>query len=213
VAFDGSAYTHEISAPALLDNLLADGRIPPFVAILPDSGTAEMRNRELACHAPFAEFLVGELLPWARQKVHFTDDPRWTFVAGSSYGGLASSYVALQHPEVFGNVLSQSGSYWWVPEGAPEDERLTRQYALAPRKPLRFYMDVGALETGNAMIEGGPDQRLSNRHLRDVLQAKGYPVHYTEYSGGHDYIWWQGTLADGLLALLKGRRWKASLGG
>jgi hypothetical protein len=29
-----------------------------------------------------------------------------------------------------------------------------------------------------------------------------YTLHYAEYNGGHDYICWQGTLADGLLALV-----------
>jgi enterochelin esterase-like enzyme len=38
-----------------------------------------------------------------------------------------------------------------------------------------------------------------------VLRAKGCEVHYTEFAGGHDYVWWRGTLADGLRALL-GRR-------
>jgi enterochelin esterase-like enzyme len=32
-----------------------------------------------------------------------------TVVAGSSFGGLAATYAALRHSEVFGNVLCQSG--------------------------------------------------------------------------------------------------------
>ena len=38
--------------------------------------------------------------------------------------------------------------------------------------------------------------------LRAVLRAKGYPVRYAEFSGGHHFLCWRGTLADGVLALL-----------
>jgi hypothetical protein len=37
--------------------------------------------------------------------------------------------------------------------------------------------------------------------MRDVFLARGYEVHYQESVGGHDYLSWRGTLADGLLAL------------
>jgi enterochelin esterase family protein len=38
--------------------------------------------------------------------------------------------------------------------------------------------------------------------LRDVLRVKGYEVHFQEFAGGHDYLSWRGTLADGLIALM-----------
>jgi enterochelin esterase family protein len=37
----------------------------------------------------------------------------------------------------------------------------------------------------------------TNRHMRVVLLAKGYEVHYQQFVGGHDYLSWRGTLADG----------------
>lgn len=209
--FDGQAYTSFVNTPVILDNLLADGLIPPFVAVFPESLDGETRSRELPCYSPFAKFLAQELLPWAHEKALFTDDPRWTFVGGSSYGALAASFAALQYPEIFGNVISQSGSYWWRSAGTAEDEWLIRQYALTQRLSTHFYMDVGLMETVG-VYEFGPNQRLANRHMRDVLQAKGYSVHYSEYNGGHEYCWWQGTLADGLLALLEGRRRKGGKG-
>ena len=42
----------------------------------------------------------------------------------------------------------------------------------------------------------------SNRLLRDVLLAMGYTVRYDEYYGGHDFMRWRGSIADGLIALI-----------
>ena len=198
--FDGQACIDLLAVPTVLDNLLAESHIPSLVAVMVDNPDREARNRELPCHQPFADFLVRELLPWARARYHVTDDPARTIVGGESYGGLAATFAGLRHPEVFGNVLSQSGSFWWKPDGEEEHEWLTRQFVDSPALPLRFYLDVGLLEN---TYDGGPSQRCTNRHMRDVLRAKGYPVHYVEYNGGHDYVWWRGTLADGLLALVE----------
>src|SRR5207253_408517 len=99
-------------------------------------------------------------------------------------------------PEVFGAVLAQSGSYWWPAEADGEPGRLLREYATRPRAALRFYLDVGDRET--QPVPGGGDMLTMTRRLRDVLTAKGYPVTYAEYHGGHDYVNWRETIADGL---------------
>ena len=93
---------------------------------------------------------------------------------------------------------SQSGAFWWRPDEAEEHGWLVRQCVASERLPPRFYMDAGTFERGIR----DPSILHYNRHMRDVLRAKGYPVSYSEFSGGHDYICWQGTLADGLLALV-----------
>jgi enterochelin esterase-like enzyme len=195
VVFDGFAYLHAIPTPTILDNLLASKKLPPFVALLVDNVE---RNRELPCHAPFADFLTQELLPWARERYTITPAPARTVVAGSSYGGLAAAYAGFRHPEVFGNVLSQSGAFWWLPTGDAEHEWLIHQFVAGPRLPLRFSLDVGTFENGFQ----DPSMLVANRHMRDVLRAKDYPVAYAEYLGGHDYPCWEITLPAGLLALV-----------
>jgi enterochelin esterase family protein len=46
-----------------------------------------------------------------------------------------------------------------------------------------------------------PNQLIVSRHMRDVLRAKGYLVHYHETDGRHDHPSWRDTLADGIVAL------------
>ena len=201
---DGWFYANLIPAPTILDNLLAEGKLPPLVAIMIGSlSYGEVRKRDYGCYLPYINFLTQELLPWARNKVHLTDDPSQTAIVGASRGGLMAGYIGLMMPKVFGNVLSQSGSFGWKPEGEHEQEWLPRQYATSPKVPLRFYLEAGSFETDLMMVDGFSINLLaSNRHIRDVLQAKGYPIFYHEFSGGHSCVIWRGTLADGLLALL-----------
>lgn len=211
VLFDGVAFKDWVPTPVILDNMIAKGLIPPMVAIILDNPTPVSRNTELPCNADFADFLAKEVVPWMRQNYHATSDPSRVVVAGSSYGGLASTYAALRHPEVFGNVLSQSGSYWWAPDGSFEPEWLTKEFVKSPKLPVKFYLDVGLMEVGS-MPNDAPTQVAVNRHMRDVLQAKGYSVTYREFNGAHEYYNWRGTLSDGLLALI-GKQQAASASG
>jgi enterochelin esterase-like enzyme len=177
VLFDGHAYTTLAPAPVVLDNLIAAGRIPPLAAVLPDSLDTESRWRDLAGNAEFLEHVVEDLVPLAGVAA----DPARTVAAGSSLGGLASAYAALERPDVFGNALVQSGAWSLAPD-------------LLEREPVpvRCYLDVGVLE----------DFAEPVRAARDALRAQGYDVAYREFPGGHDFFWWRETLAWGLLALL-----------
>src|SRR5262245_7820942 len=193
VVFDGIAYTAMVPTPIILDNLIAQNRIAPLVAVVLANVTTTSRSEELPCNPRFADFLAGEVVPWMRQNYNITTEPSRIIVAGSSLGGLAATYAGFRHPEVFGNVLSQSGSFWWKPEGDNKDEWLTRQFEASPKLSVRFYLDVGLMEP--------PDMVAGNRRMRDALRAKGYQIFYREFNGGHEYVNWRGTFADGLLFL------------
>ena len=206
VLFDEDAYLSLIPTPTILDNLIAEGRIPPVIALLVGNAPGA-RDRELPCNPKFSRALVTELLPWAHGLYNFTSDPRHTVVAGSSAGGLAAACSGLWYPEAFGNVLSQSGAFHRTPpsgsdttDSSLEPNWVARQFISCPKKPLRFYLDAGSAEFN---ATGGADSILFCTHtLRDVLRAKGYTVDFQEFAGGHDYLGWRGTLADGLMALM-----------
>jgi enterochelin esterase-like enzyme len=199
IFLDGRTYSSDIPGPVILDNLLAAGRIPPMVAVFVANPSAEARVLEMACHPPFAEFLARELIPWVRRGVRVTADPSKTAIIGSSLGGLAAAFASSKHPDVFGNVLSMSGSFYWKLPEEIESEWLARQLATGPKLPLRFYLEAGLME--DRQRPEGTSLLASNRHLRTVLQAKGYDVGYREFNGGHSILNWRGSLADGLLAL------------
>jgi len=212
VVFDQEAYLKPDQVPTnvILDNLIAAGRIPPLVAVLISNPSQQARGLELPCNPEYAEFLNSELMPWVRANWNVTRDPHQVTVAGSSYGGLASAWAAYRHPETFGNVLSQSGSYWWSPRGDPahpekmeegaESGWLPRLFMNSEKLDVRFYLDAGLFEVD--LSGSGGSILLPNRAMRDLLRAKGYEVHYQEFVGGHDYLSWRETLADGLLFLL-----------
>jgi enterochelin esterase family protein len=67
---------------------------------------------------------------------------------------------------------------------------------------LRFHLAAGTFESDKN--GGGGEILETTRHLRDVLLAKGYEVHYQQFVGGHDGLSWRGMFADGLIALLGG---------
>jgi enterochelin esterase-like enzyme len=146
--------------------------------------------------------LNGELAPFIRKNYNVSDDPDRTIIAGYSLGGLAAAYEGFRHAETFGLILTQSGSFWYEPTHAEyaEPNWLARQFAKTEKLRLRFYMDAGVYEVNQWGVATGI--LMMNRLLRDVLIAKGYEVHYQEFTGDHEYINWRGTLADGLIALI-----------
>lgn len=201
--FDGWFYLDLAPAPTILDNLLAAGRLPPLVAILVGHPWDKHRRRDLACHPPFEQFLVDEIIPWARRTYHLIGNPGQTAVVGASLGGLMAAYMGLRHADVFGNVLAQSGHFGWKPSEDEEDCWLVRQVMASARLPLRFYVEAGRFETAiPSPLPGLKDFLASARRMRGALTAQGYDVHYSEFSGGHNPVCYRGSLADGLMALL-----------
>ena len=203
ILFDGWGYANLMPTFTILDNLIADQLIPPTVVVMPDSLDTETRLKELVFHLPFNQFLVSELMPWIYRQYAVTTDPAKTVIGGSSAGGLAAAYAALEYPQMFGNMLAQSGAFSLAPPWETDYGWLARQYALREKSSLRFHLDVGTLEENSYQeLRSRPSTLEGNRHMRDTLTEKSYPVHYVEFSGGHDYISWQGTLGEGLRALL-----------
>ena len=194
----GLDYLNEIPVPTILDNLISQRRIPPLAAIFVDN-TGD-RFQDFQSTQQFTRSFSAELIPWARTTLHSPADPRRIIVTGYSAAGLEAGYIAYRHPDLVGNVLSQSGAFWrqFEGEGASESEWLATQYAAVSKRETRFFIDVGGQETRAA----GGTFKDANIRLRDVLLTKGYAVDYNDVPGGeHEFIHWRTTIGDGLIFL------------
>jgi enterochelin esterase family protein len=123
-------------------------------------------------------FLVDTLLPKVTGAFQLCPRAEDHGVAGASLGGLISSYAAEQHPELFGFVGSQSGSYF-------VNTVVQDRIAQDPVLPLRFYLDHGC----------PGDNCDENRAFVAQLLERGYPVTHLEQTGAqHDWSYWEGRL-------------------
>ena len=224
VLFDGDdILSDDFQGQTTLDNLIAAHKIPPTVVVMVDN-VGNRRLVDLVANPEFADFMATELVPWVRAHYNVTRDPGRTVVSGKSAGGLAAAYMGLRHPEVFGNVFSQSGAFWWSPEHSggvcaskcpedggrrsdpdSEDSRtegnwMAKQFVTSPKLPVRFFLEAGTFEVDRERT--GADILEATRTLRDVLLAKGYEVHFQQFVSGHEELSWRGTFADGLITLL-----------
>ncbi|MEG0307204.1 MAG: alpha/beta hydrolase-fold protein [Clostridium sp.] len=189
---DGFDYINSMSAQTVLDNLIDEGAIESTICVLVE--TSKNRYEELTCNDSFSKFIATEIMPWVYENYNVTKNPQETIIGGVSLGGLAATHIGIKNSDVFGNVLSQSGSYWY------ESEVLTREVENIDKLPINFYLNAGVLEDHPYDTEPIMMEVINN--MRDVLLAKGYSVKYENFYSGHDYLGWGETLATGLIALM-----------
>jgi len=171
-AFLGNAWNAGGTASALI----AAGAIEPPIMVgiynmgfdrmdeyAPTRGTyrgwegEECRSRGRA--RAYARFVVEEVKPFIDARYPTLPARGHTSVVGSSMGAVASLYLALWHPGVFGAAGLLSPSAWWD-DLAPV--RFVR--ALRRRPAVRLWLDIGTAEPGWE----------KTRLLRDALVARGW---------------------------------------
>jgi enterochelin esterase family protein len=182
---DGEAYYRKLQFHEVAEALLEQQVIRPvrLVMIEPQERTSEYWFNER-----YEAFLLKEMLPAVEQGYGVTlERGLW----GASLGGLVSAWLAWRHPELFSKVASQSGCFTAAPEGADyyhDPEWLTEQFAVTPRRSLRFYVETGQIEWLLA----------PNRRFAAMLADKGYPHCYQERPSGHNWATWEQGLEPGL---------------
>ncbi|MEO6079573.1 MAG: alpha/beta hydrolase-fold protein [Steroidobacteraceae bacterium] len=186
--------------PTILDNMIADKRLPAMVAIMVNNGGGDSRGSERGLEydtvsGKYAEFIEAEVLPLVEKNygVKLTKDPQGRATMGGSSGAAAAFTMAWFHPEWYRRVLSYSGTFINAqspdnpdsPHGAWEyHENLIPKSA---RKPIRIWMHVSQNDNGATSAAAGMrNWVIANQRMAAVLKAKGYAYQFVySVESGH----------------------------
>ncbi|MDB5143524.1 MAG: esterase, partial [Mucilaginibacter sp.] len=173
----------------VLDNLIAEGKVPAMIAISVGNGSGDAQGSERGLEYDtmsgiYAEFIEKEVLPLVESKcgVKLTKDPAGRATMGGSSGGSCALIMAWYHPEWYHHVLTYSGTYinqqWpWNPK-TPHGAWGFHEHLIpeSRKKPLRIWMEVGDqdLFNPNVMRDGMHDWVVANENMAKVLAAKNY---------------------------------------
>lgn len=193
VLLDGQFWAESMPVWPALTALTLGRKLPPAVYVFIDVIDMAHRNNELPCNPDFWLTVQEELLPLVKQRTPFSDRADRTVVAGQSFGGLSSLYAALNWPQRFGCVLSQSGSYWWPHRGGQLEGLLIAQLKAGEKtaRGLRIVLEAGCNE---------PLIYRANQAIYDELHTQ-QQVYWRQVDGGHDALCWRGGLTQGLMTL------------
>ena len=202
---DGGSTAYKDLA-ATLDNLIAERRVPPMIAIQIGNGGQDaqgsQRGREYdVVSGIYTEFVEREVLPLVEQRadVKLTKNPDGRATMGLSSSGAAAFTMAWFYPDLYRRVLAFSptmvnqqwphdpalrGGAWeyhssWAGGSDGSDTSGAPLIPNAPAKPIRFWFMVGDHDLfypNPTLPDGMHDWTLSNELMAKVLADKGY--HY-----------------------------------
>jgi enterochelin esterase-like enzyme len=115
---DETAWSNQGRANLIMDNMIAAGKIKPFIIVMTYGMTNEIKwggIRDFKIDA-FQTVLVDELIPYVDANFRTVADQPHRAMAGLSMGGMETKMITLNKPEVFSHYALLSGGTY-----KPED--------------------------------------------------------------------------------------------
>jgi enterochelin esterase-like enzyme len=193
VVHDGPKGKPNLEMPRILDNLIAQKRIPPIVLIQIANGGGDAQGHQRGkeydtMSGVFAEYIETEVLPRVEKhcSVKLTRNPDGRAVMGSSSGGSAALIMAWFRPDLYRRVLTTSGTFvnqqWPFDPKYPDGAWGFHKTLIpnSPKQPIRLFISVGDrdLLNPNVMRDDMHDWVEANHRMAKVLKAKGYDYQY-----------------------------------
>ena len=171
---DETAWSTQGHANLIMDNLIADGKIKPFIIVMTYGMTNDIQFGGLGGFTAkeFEKVLVDELVPFIDANFQTKADKWNRAMAGLSMGGMETKTITLRRPEVFGSYGLLSGGQY-----EPSDIKDKKQVKL-------IFESCGSKEQ--------PDR--INESVKN-LKAAGFNAHgYISEGTAHEFLTWRRSL-------------------
>lgn len=159
-----------------MDNLLAEGKIKPFIVVMAYGLTNDVQFGKIGQFTAqeFETLLVDELIPFIDANF-LTRPEKWSrAMAGLSMGGMETKLITLRRTDVFG--------YWGLLSGgvyAPEE--------IGDPSQVRLIFE----SCGSKEFPEGIDKSIT------ALKEAGYPaVGYISEGTAHEFLTWRRSLRE-----------------
>jgi len=174
---DETAWSNQGHANLIMDNLIAEGKIKPFIIVMTYGMTNDvkigggMRNFKVD---GFQTVLTDELVPYVDGHFRTIADRSHRAMAGLSMGGMETHAITLNKPDEFGYYALLSGGTYTPAELKDKT------------KPELVFMSCGSRERPDGV-----------KNSAIALKAAGYnAVSFVSENTAHEFLTWRRSLHE-----------------
>ena len=171
---DETAWSNQGHANLIMDNLIAEGKIEPFIIVMTYGMTNDVRFGHINQFTAkeFETVLVDELIPYIDSNFRTLADKKHRAMAGLSMGGFETRLITLRRPEVFNYYGLLSGGVY-----APGDTKDKNQVAS-------IFTSCGSKENPAGVTKAVED-----------LKAAGFnATSFVSPDTAHEFLTWRRSL-------------------
>ena len=173
---DETAWSNQGHANLIMDNLIAEGKIKPFIIVMTYGMTNDAKPGTIRSFsvAPFQTVLVDELIPYVDTNFRTIADKSHRAMAGLSMGGMETHAITLARPDVFSYYALLSGGIY-----TPAEVKDKPQVKL-------IFISCGSRENSDGVKKAAVD-----------LKAAGFnAVSYISENTAHEFQTWRRSLHE-----------------
>jgi enterochelin esterase-like enzyme len=185
---DETAWSNQGHANLIMDNMIAEGKINPFLIVMTYGMTNDVRIGGMANFKidPFQTVLVNELIPYVDANFRSISDQSHRAMAGLSMGGMETKTITMANLDKFSHIGLLSGGTFSMGD-------VTKTPGFKEKVKLAF-VSFGSRELGgNRPGRMGGDPRANADSLK---QAGINSVFYVSPETAHEFLSWRRALRE-----------------